>query len=138
VLLADLLDWHRREDKPAWWRYFYLRGLSCSELTGEPDALGELTGGEIVISRLCGGWISAFEALGDPYLDDGLAGDSQAPCLTVERFDHPHREVHVHPALFQSRPLGRRQVESGRDILSAIERLVELLSLHRSPPTSTV
>jgi hypothetical protein len=24
VLLADLLDWHRREDKPAWWRYFYL------------------------------------------------------------------------------------------------------------------
>ena len=32
-----------------------------------------------VISRLCGGWISAFEALGDPYLDDGLAGDSQAP-----------------------------------------------------------
>jgi transposase len=23
--LADLLDWHRREDKPAWWRYFYLR-----------------------------------------------------------------------------------------------------------------
>ena len=48
VLLADLLDWHRREDKPAWWRYFYLRGLSCSELIGEPDALGGLTGGEIV------------------------------------------------------------------------------------------
>ena len=21
ALLADLLDWHRREDKPAWWRY---------------------------------------------------------------------------------------------------------------------
>ena len=27
ALLADLLDWHRREDKPAWWRYFYLRTL---------------------------------------------------------------------------------------------------------------
>jgi hypothetical protein len=25
ALLADLLDRHRREDKPAWWRYFYLR-----------------------------------------------------------------------------------------------------------------
>ena len=48
MLLADLLDWHRREDKPAWWRYFYLRGLSSSELIGEPDALGGLTGGEIV------------------------------------------------------------------------------------------
>jgi predicted RecB family nuclease len=48
VLLADLLDWHRREDKPAWWRYFYLRSLSSSELIGEPDALGGLAGGEIV------------------------------------------------------------------------------------------
>ena len=25
ALLADLLEWHRREDKPAWWRYFYVR-----------------------------------------------------------------------------------------------------------------
>jgi predicted RecB family nuclease len=48
ALLADLLDWHRREDKPAWWRYFYLRSLSSSELIGEPDALGGLAGGEIV------------------------------------------------------------------------------------------
>ncbi len=48
VLLADLLDWHRREDKPAWWRYFYVRELSPAELIGEPDALGGLSGGEIV------------------------------------------------------------------------------------------
>ena len=48
ALLADLLDWHRREDKPAWWRYFYVRALSPAELIGEPDALGGLTGGEVV------------------------------------------------------------------------------------------
>ena len=48
ALLADLIDWHRREAKPAWWRYFYLCGLSSAELIGEPDALGGLTGGEIV------------------------------------------------------------------------------------------
>jgi predicted RecB family nuclease len=48
ALLADLLDWHRREDKPAWWRYFHVRELSPAELIGEPDALGGLTGGEIV------------------------------------------------------------------------------------------
>ncbi len=47
-LLADLLDWHRREDKPAWWRYFQVRTLSPAELTGEPDALGGLTGGDVV------------------------------------------------------------------------------------------
>jgi uncharacterized protein len=48
ALLADLLDWHRREDKPAWWRYFYVRTLSPAELVGEPDALGGLTGGGVV------------------------------------------------------------------------------------------
>jgi uncharacterized protein len=48
VLLADLLEWHRREDKPAWWRYFYLRGLGPAELIDEPDALGGLTGGDVV------------------------------------------------------------------------------------------
>jgi uncharacterized protein len=48
ALLADLLDWHRREAKPAWWRYFQVRTLSPSELVGEPDALGQLSGGEVV------------------------------------------------------------------------------------------
>ncbi|MGH3299198.1 MAG: TM0106 family RecB-like putative nuclease, partial [Trebonia sp.] len=48
ALLADLLDWHRREAKPGWWRYFYLRTLGPAELIGEPDALGGLTGGDVV------------------------------------------------------------------------------------------
>jgi uncharacterized protein len=48
VLLADLLEWHRREAKPGWWRYFYLRSLSPAELVGEADALGALAGGDEV------------------------------------------------------------------------------------------
>ena len=32
----------------SWWRYFYVRTLSAAELIGEPDALGGLTGGEVV------------------------------------------------------------------------------------------
>jgi uncharacterized protein len=47
-LLADLLEWHRREAKPAWWRYFWLRTLTSAELVGEGDAIGELHGGELV------------------------------------------------------------------------------------------
>ncbi|MDE2863211.1 MAG: AAA domain-containing protein, partial [Chloroflexota bacterium] len=40
---AQLLNWHRREDKGFWWRYFYLRDeLSDSERREEKDALGEL------------------------------------------------------------------------------------------------
>jgi uncharacterized protein len=45
ALLADLLEWHRRENKPQWWRYFYVRTLSPEDLVGEPDALGLLTAG---------------------------------------------------------------------------------------------
>ena len=48
VLLADLLEWHRREAKPAWWRYFTLRSMSSVDLVDEADAIGELKGGEIV------------------------------------------------------------------------------------------
>ncbi len=48
ALLADLLDWHRRDAKPEWWRYFYVRTLSAAELIGEADALGGLSGGEVV------------------------------------------------------------------------------------------
>ena len=48
ALLADLLDWHHREAKPAWWRYFQVRTLSAPELVDEPDALGGLTGGDVV------------------------------------------------------------------------------------------
>jgi predicted RecB family nuclease len=48
ALLADLLDWHRREAKPAWWRYFRVRSMTDQELLGEPDALSGLMGGEMV------------------------------------------------------------------------------------------
>ena len=48
ALLADLLEWHRREAKPAWWRYYHVRALSSAELVDEPDALGELSGGSQV------------------------------------------------------------------------------------------
>ncbi len=48
ALMADLLEWHKREAKAAWWRYFHLRNLSNEELISEPDAIGGLDGGGIV------------------------------------------------------------------------------------------
>jgi uncharacterized protein len=48
ALLADVLEWHRREAKPAWWLYFRLKTLSSLELVDERGAIGELRGGEIV------------------------------------------------------------------------------------------
>lgn len=43
-LLAQLLGWHRREEKSTWWRYYFLKDeLTDEERAREPDALGALT-----------------------------------------------------------------------------------------------
>jgi hypothetical protein len=41
-LLAQLLEWHRREDKSAWWEYFRLCALTDQELQEDKSALGGL------------------------------------------------------------------------------------------------
>jgi uncharacterized protein len=41
-LLAHLLEWHRREEKAAWWEYFRLRDLPLDEYLEERSALAEL------------------------------------------------------------------------------------------------
>ncbi|HTF61706.1 MAG TPA: TM0106 family RecB-like putative nuclease [Edaphobacter sp.] len=41
-LLADLLDWHRRESKVAWWEFFRLRDLTEDELFDEKAAVSGL------------------------------------------------------------------------------------------------
>ncbi|MEO5703984.1 MAG: TM0106 family RecB-like putative nuclease [Candidatus Limnocylindrales bacterium] len=41
-LLAQLLDWHRREDKAFWWRFFELTGMTDEELVDEREALGKI------------------------------------------------------------------------------------------------
>ena len=41
-LLADLLEWHRREEKAPWWEFFRLRDLSDDELMDERAAIAGL------------------------------------------------------------------------------------------------
>src|SRR5438445_699412 len=41
-LLAQLLDWHRRDAKPKAWRYFELRGMDDADLMEEKDAVSGL------------------------------------------------------------------------------------------------
>lgn len=42
-LLAQMLEWHRREEKSAWWEYYRLCELSDDELQEDKSALGGLT-----------------------------------------------------------------------------------------------
>lgn len=41
-LLAHLLEWHRREEKAAWWEYFRLRDLPLEDYPDERSALADL------------------------------------------------------------------------------------------------
>ena len=41
-LLANLLDWHRRESKADWWEYFRLKDLTAEDLLDERGAVSGL------------------------------------------------------------------------------------------------
>lgn len=41
-LLAQLLSWHRREDKSTWWEFYRLMGMNSDQLVEEGDPLGGL------------------------------------------------------------------------------------------------
>src|SRR4029450_11114666 len=42
-LLAQLLDWHRRESKPEWWLHYRLKKAALEGLVASSEALGALT-----------------------------------------------------------------------------------------------
>ena len=42
-LMAHLLHYHRREEKPVWWAYFNRLEISQEELVEDAEAIGELT-----------------------------------------------------------------------------------------------
>jgi uncharacterized protein len=42
-ILANVIDWHRREEKAVWWEYFRLADLSAEDLLDEPCGLSGLS-----------------------------------------------------------------------------------------------
>ena len=50
-LLADVIDWHRREDRPQWWNWYRLRDASLDDLIGDREALAGLEHVEDVETR---------------------------------------------------------------------------------------
>src|SRR3954454_6130860 len=41
-LIRHLVDWHRRENKSMWWRFYELMGMSEDELVDEAEPIGQL------------------------------------------------------------------------------------------------
>jgi hypothetical protein len=42
-ILAQLLEWHRREEKVDWWEFFRLNTMTAAELLDEPAGVADLT-----------------------------------------------------------------------------------------------
>jgi predicted RecB family nuclease len=81
-LLAYIVDWHRREEKTAWWEYFRLCDLSTEELLEERAALSGLTFIEAV-----GGTAKApVHRYSFPLQDTDLRGDEDLRSLGGARF----------------------------------------------------
>jgi predicted RecB family nuclease len=99
ALVADLLEWHRREDKPKWWHYFYLRGLSDDELVSDQDALAGLEYVEVVKKNPKSHDLRFSFPLQDHGIDEGRgafdarAEDPFPPKVTVKELDEDHGHV---------------------------------------------
>jgi predicted RecB family nuclease len=124
ALLADLLEWHRREAKPAWWRFFHRKALSSAELVGERDAIGELQGGEIVeqVKR------SVVRRFSFPPQEHGFnVGDSVCDPATgkawsIWRLDEEHGVVDLKIGAANAEPIPCAVIECGpinTDVLAA-------------------
>ena len=140
-LLAQLLSWHRREDKATWWQFFRLLALSSSQLIEETDPIGGLEPVEPLTERDANGrqvWRYRFPAqeykvsARDAVYDPGKAQlnpngkYSQWQIGSVRGIDHAARTVDVmrqaadaHPAdlvaldVFQTREHRARLFEIG-------------------------
>jgi hypothetical protein len=77
---------------------------------------------------------TVLEPLGDPELDDGLPGNAEPTGFPVKRFDHPGREIHVHPALLQCGTADRSEIQVACHVFAVIKLVIELFSLHTGPP----
>jgi hypothetical protein len=83
-LLAYVLDWHRREEKAAWWEYFRLCDLSAEDLLEERDALSGLT----FVGAVGGTAKAPIHRYSFPPQDTDLRGDEDLRSVGGARFGH--------------------------------------------------
>ncbi len=110
-LLAQLLNWHRREDKSFWWEYFRLRDeLDDAERVADSSALGAL--------RPAGSWP-------DP---------SPRSRSTIYAFNYPPQEHSVKPDSTPHDPLTGKPVGKVVDIDDRSGQIQIRRASNRTPP----
>ncbi len=84
-LLAGVLDWHRREDKAAWWEFYRLKELPAIELLDERSAISGLAFLAAVEVENCRSR-TPVHRYGFPPQETQLRGGEELRCLGGDRF----------------------------------------------------
>ena len=109
ALLADLLQWHRRENRAEWWEYFRVRALSLDELLDDASVLSGLAAPQRVrVEQRSAVWrytVPPQECrlrIGDRVDHAGAEGSSTLVALDLERgvveLKRAQRNEYPHPS----------------------------------------
>jgi len=108
-ILAQLLEWHRREDKAIWWEYFRLIGLGDEELLDEQNAIGKLR------------FVNRVEEVGRGSV--------------VDRYHYPHQETKLRPGdKVLARETGTRELAE----IVAVDAARSLVDLRKGPSKADI
>lgn len=96
-ILANVLDWHRREEKAVWWEYFRLADLSAEDLLDERPGLAGLT----FLGEAGGTAKAPIHRYGFPSQETEIRGGEELHCVggekmgKVEAISIPGRTVDI-------------------------------------------
>ncbi|MGE0227464.1 MAG: TM0106 family RecB-like putative nuclease [Dehalococcoidia bacterium] len=110
-LLAQLLQYHRREEKSMWWRYFFLlRELGDDERLDEPDALVGVEY-EGVVDQVKQSLVHRFrfpeQEQGCRVGQNAIDAETGTSVGTIERVDEDDRTVDIRRGKKQGTPTAR-------------------------------
>ncbi|HEX5396187.1 MAG TPA: TM0106 family RecB-like putative nuclease, partial [Candidatus Limnocylindria bacterium] len=122
-LLAQLLSWHRREDKATWWDFFRRMGLTPEQLVEEDAALGQL---ELV-------------SVSEPYRPTPGSQERRTATYRFPPQEHRHlndRSTLFDPTLAQAEPAARPWAWEIKADLAEVDdaaSTVTLVSMAKTP-----
>ena len=82
ALLAEMLDWHRRESKAPWWQYYYLQVLTELELLDDKAALAGLS----FVKRIGGTERCPIDRYGYPQQDSDIRNREELHLVNGDKF----------------------------------------------------
>jgi uncharacterized protein len=136
-VLAQLLEWHRREDKVDWWEYFRLNDMPADELLDERAAVADLqfdrrletTSRGVVVDRYNFPPQDTEFRDGDKAFEPG--SEKRSPMAEVQSVDLAHRTIELRKgakrAEHHPKALFKHDQVDNPDAASALLRLGEFV-----------